>query len=157
VVIVPGEPTSLPATDAAVIEQSWAEPERFEAIFRRYFSQIHQYLAARVGAGSPTIWPRRYSRSRLLSASGMTWPAVVPARGCTGSPRTWPIISGLALSGDGSKLAVSLWPARGQTGSKIQVFSLATGAGQEWAWPGQGAIGQLSPRCEQRLAVVGGE
>jgi RNA polymerase sigma-70 factor (ECF subfamily) len=36
-------------TDAAVIEQSWAEPERFEAIFRRYFGQIHQYLAARVG------------------------------------------------------------------------------------------------------------
>lgn len=47
--IVPGEPTRPPATDAAVIEQSWAEPERFEAIFRRYFSQIHQYLAARVG------------------------------------------------------------------------------------------------------------
>jgi RNA polymerase sigma-70 factor, ECF subfamily len=48
-VIVLGEPTSLPATDAAVIEQSWAEPERFEAIFRRYFGQIHRYLAARVG------------------------------------------------------------------------------------------------------------
>jgi RNA polymerase sigma factor (sigma-70 family) len=49
VVIVPGEPTGPPATDAAVIEQSWAEPERFEAIFRRYFGRIHQYLAARVG------------------------------------------------------------------------------------------------------------
>jgi RNA polymerase sigma factor (sigma-70 family) len=49
VVIVPGEPASPPATDAAVIEQSWAEPERFEAIFRRYFGRIHQYLAARVG------------------------------------------------------------------------------------------------------------
>ena len=44
-----GEPTGPPATDAAVIEQSWAEPERFEAIFRRYFGRIHQYLAARVG------------------------------------------------------------------------------------------------------------
>ena len=32
-----------------MIEQSWAEPERFEAIFRRYFGQIHRYLAARVG------------------------------------------------------------------------------------------------------------
>jgi len=50
VVIVPGEPTGPPATDAAVIEQSWAEPERFEAIFRRYFGGIHRYLAARVGA-----------------------------------------------------------------------------------------------------------
>jgi RNA polymerase sigma-70 factor, ECF subfamily len=48
-VIVTGDPTGPPATDAAVIEQSWAEPERFEAIFRRYFGRIHQYLAARVG------------------------------------------------------------------------------------------------------------
>src|SRR5215831_20186647 len=31
------------------MEQSWAEPERFEEIFRRYFRQIHQYLARRVG------------------------------------------------------------------------------------------------------------
>ena len=49
-VIVTGEPVGPPATDAAVIEQSWAEPERFEAIFRRYFGRIHQYLAARVGS-----------------------------------------------------------------------------------------------------------
>jgi len=49
-VIVTGEPTGRPATDAAVIEQSLAEPERFEATFRRYFGRIHQYLAARVGA-----------------------------------------------------------------------------------------------------------
>jgi RNA polymerase sigma factor (sigma-70 family) len=49
VVIATGEPTGPPATDAEVIEQSWAEPERFEAIFRRYFGRIHQYLAARVG------------------------------------------------------------------------------------------------------------
>lgn len=43
--IVLGEPTGPPATDAAVIEGSWAEPERFEAIFRRYFGQIHRYKA----------------------------------------------------------------------------------------------------------------
>jgi RNA polymerase sigma-70 factor (ECF subfamily) len=49
VVIVTGEPVGPPATDAAVIERSWAEPELFEAIFRRYFGRIHQYLAARVG------------------------------------------------------------------------------------------------------------
>jgi RNA polymerase sigma-70 factor, ECF subfamily len=48
-VTVTGDPAGPPATDAAVIEQSWAEPERFEAIFRRYFGRIHQYLAARVG------------------------------------------------------------------------------------------------------------
>jgi RNA polymerase sigma factor (sigma-70 family) len=38
-----------PEADARVIEQSWAEPERFAAIFERYFNQIHQYLARRVG------------------------------------------------------------------------------------------------------------
>ena len=37
-------------TDATVIGQSLAEPERFAAIFERYFSQIHQYLARRLGA-----------------------------------------------------------------------------------------------------------
>jgi len=41
--------TGPPEADAAVIEQSWTEPERFSAIFERYFGQIHQYLARRVG------------------------------------------------------------------------------------------------------------
>jgi RNA polymerase sigma factor (sigma-70 family) len=35
--------------DAAVIEQSWTRPERFSAIFERYFVPVHQYLARRVG------------------------------------------------------------------------------------------------------------
>jgi RNA polymerase sigma-70 factor, ECF subfamily len=35
--------------DAMVIGQSLAEPERFAAIFERYFGQIHQYLARRIG------------------------------------------------------------------------------------------------------------
>jgi RNA polymerase sigma-70 factor (ECF subfamily) len=38
-----------PDADATVIEQSLAEPERFAAIFERYFSQIHRYLARRIG------------------------------------------------------------------------------------------------------------
>ena len=41
--------TGPPEADAAVIEQSWTRPERFSAIFERYFGQIHQYLARRVG------------------------------------------------------------------------------------------------------------
>jgi hypothetical protein len=54
-------------------------------------------------------------------------------------------ISGLAVSPDGSKLAVSLLgPAHAQIGSKIQVFSLATGARREWVWPGHGTIGEIS-------------
>jgi RNA polymerase sigma-70 factor (ECF subfamily) len=42
-------PTGPPEADAAVIEQSWTQPERFAAIFERYFAPIHQYLARRVG------------------------------------------------------------------------------------------------------------
>jgi RNA polymerase sigma-70 factor (ECF subfamily) len=38
-----------PGGDAGVIQQSWAEPERFAAIFDRYFTEIHRYLARRVG------------------------------------------------------------------------------------------------------------
>jgi hypothetical protein len=53
-------------------------------------------------------------------------------------------ITGLALSPDGSKLAVSLLPAHGQAGSKIEVFSLAGGAWREWAWPGPGTLGQIA-------------
>jgi RNA polymerase sigma-70 factor, ECF subfamily len=41
--------TGPPEADAAVIEQSWTRPERFSAIFERYFAPIHQYLARRVG------------------------------------------------------------------------------------------------------------
>jgi RNA polymerase sigma factor (sigma-70 family) len=41
--------TGPPEADAAVIEQSWTDPDRFSAIFERYFGQIHQYLARRVG------------------------------------------------------------------------------------------------------------
>jgi RNA polymerase sigma factor (sigma-70 family) len=46
---VTADPAEPPATDASVIKQSWADPERFEEIFTRYFSQIHQYLTGRVG------------------------------------------------------------------------------------------------------------
>jgi hypothetical protein len=58
-------------------------------------------------------------------------------------PSETAIISGLALSPDGSKLAVTYLPPRGQTGSRIEVFSLATGAGREWVWPGRGTIGSV--------------
>jgi hypothetical protein len=53
-------------------------------------------------------------------------------------------ITGLALSPDGSKLAVSLLPAHGQAGSKIEVFTLAGGARREWVWPGRGTLGQIA-------------
>jgi RNA polymerase sigma-70 factor, ECF subfamily len=40
---------SSPESDAVVIQQSRAEPERFSAIFDRYFAEIHRHLARRVG------------------------------------------------------------------------------------------------------------
>jgi RNA polymerase sigma-70 factor (ECF subfamily) len=45
---LPVKLTGPPEADATVIEQSWTQPERFAAIFERYFTQIHQYLARRV-------------------------------------------------------------------------------------------------------------
>jgi RNA polymerase sigma-70 factor (ECF subfamily) len=38
-------------SDADVIQASLAEPERFAALFDRYFAAIHRYAAARLGSG----------------------------------------------------------------------------------------------------------
>jgi len=40
---------SSPESDATIIEASRGDPERFAAIFDRYFSEMHRYLARRVG------------------------------------------------------------------------------------------------------------
>jgi hypothetical protein len=48
-VIVSPDLVGSPDGDARVIAQSWDEPERFAAIFDRYFAEIHSYLARRVG------------------------------------------------------------------------------------------------------------
>jgi hypothetical protein len=37
------------ADDAAVIESSWLEPERFAVLFDRHAPHIHRYLARRAG------------------------------------------------------------------------------------------------------------
>jgi hypothetical protein len=66
-------------------------------------------------------------------------------------------ITGLAVSPDGSKLAVSFIPAHGQTGSKIEIFSLATGARREWVWPGRGTLGEVAmPVASGGLSLHGG-
>jgi RNA polymerase sigma-70 factor (ECF subfamily) len=38
-------------SDAAIIQQSLPEPERFAGIFDRYYAQIHDYAARRLGQG----------------------------------------------------------------------------------------------------------
>jgi hypothetical protein len=96
--------------------------------------------------GTDILNPRPVSFYRLtLDRSGHPGhlaPLPIPAETVT--------ITGLALSPDGGKLAVSLLPVHGRKGAKIQVFSLATGAGREWAWPGRGTIGEIS------IGVAGG-
>jgi hypothetical protein len=52
-------------------------------------------------------------------------------------------VMGMALSPDGSKLAVTVAsPKSPQIAEQIQVFTLATGAEHDWAWTGPGWIGQ---------------
>ena len=59
-------------------------------------------------------------------------------------------IRGLALSPDGSRLAVALAPQILSTGAtRIRIFSLATGAEHEWVWPGTGEIGWLAGYISQ--------
>src|SRR5262249_3892038 len=46
--------SALPAqevSDAEIIRQSWGEPERFSAIFDRYYAQVHGYAARGRGGG----------------------------------------------------------------------------------------------------------
>lgn len=38
-----------PSQDAAVIAESWRDPERFAELFHRYYQEIHGYVARRVG------------------------------------------------------------------------------------------------------------
>jgi RNA polymerase sigma factor (sigma-70 family) len=42
-------PTRLRADDAALIEQSWQEPEAFAGLYDRHARQIHRYVTRRLG------------------------------------------------------------------------------------------------------------
>lgn len=59
-------------------------------------------------------------------------------------------INGFALSPDGSKLAISVHQAPGAAAgvSRIQVFTLATGALRSWVWSGAGWVGQDKPSAQ---------
>jgi hypothetical protein len=54
-------------------------------------------------------------------------------------------VDGVALSPDGTKLAVAANRQGAQGDPKIQVFDLATGSAKEWVWPGNGWIGNNKP------------
>jgi len=97
-------------------------------------------VGARPAPGTSVLDPRPVSFYRLaLGRSGHPGrlaPLPVPPEKVT--------ITDMALSPDGSKLAVSLLPAGRAKEPRIQVFALATGARREWAWPGRGTIGQIA-------------
>jgi RNA polymerase sigma-70 factor (ECF subfamily) len=46
----------LALDDAAVIEASRAEPDRFASLFDRHAPYIHRYLARRVGTQAADAW-----------------------------------------------------------------------------------------------------
>jgi hypothetical protein len=93
-----------------------------------------------VFAAAPALdkGPTRFYRLHL-SRSGHPGPLVpLPIPAETQS------LSGLAVSPNGSALAVSTLGSANRTGSGIEVFSLATGAGRQWVWPDGGYIGPIT-------------
>ncbi|HEY7432845.1 MAG TPA: hypothetical protein VH641_19155 [Streptosporangiaceae bacterium] len=89
------------------------------------------------GAEPPADQPVKFYRLVVGRSGQLGQLAPLPIPAETG-------VSGLAVSPDGGKLAVSLLPAHRQAVSRIQVFSLATGGQREWVWPGPGTIGQAA-------------
>ncbi len=61
-------------------------------------------------------------------------------------------VSGLAVSPDGSKVAVAVLGS-GHDPSRISVFSLATGAGRDWTWPGKGSVEWVVPAGVDEFAA----
>ena len=58
-------------------------------------------------------------------------------------------LAGIALSPDGSELAVALHGSGpSKRGPEILVISLATGSQREWVWPGTGWVGNFKPMGE---------
>jgi RNA polymerase sigma factor (sigma-70 family) len=47
--VIHTESDTLPESDAALIERSWREPERFAEVFDRYHTEIHGYVSRRLG------------------------------------------------------------------------------------------------------------
>ena len=83
-------PAGQSKTDATLIGQSLAEPEQFGVIFERYFSQIHQYLARRVGAKiaddlTAEVFVAAFAQRRERASQGSRPSA--PGNGCSGRRR----------------------------------------------------------------------
>lgn len=87
--VVTGWPTDAPngaPTDAAVIQQSLAAPERFAAVFDRHVDEIYRYAARRLGRQAAADVASEFSLPRSATAAATTPAALTPGPGCTGSP-----------------------------------------------------------------------
>src|SRR5271166_3888942 len=80
---------SAAADDAAVIESSWREPERFAVLFDRHAPHIYRYLARRAGRQVADDLVAETFLALSPSGTGMTSATRMPGPGCTGSPPTW--------------------------------------------------------------------
>ncbi|MCW2915003.1 MAG: polymerase, sigma-24 subunit, subfamily [Actinomycetia bacterium] len=71
---------AAPPPDAAVIQASWHEPDRFAEIFHRYFNEVHRYIARRLGAdvaddlAAETFLTAFRKRSRFDASRGAVRP-----------------------------------------------------------------------------------
>jgi hypothetical protein len=133
------------ATATGAVRGTVAPPKAYPVFLRAAAAGDGRTFVLAAGVpptvGTNVLNPRPVSYYRLsLDRSGHPGrlvPLPIPSETVT--------ITGLALSPDGSNLAVSLLPVHGQKGAKIQVFSLASGAGREWVWPGRGTVGEIAP------------
>lgn len=80
----------------------------------------------------------------LLHLNSSGHPASLTALPIPAEPSSaW--VDGIALSPDGSRLAVAVDQATPGVNPKIELFSVATGTRKEWEWPGSGWIGNNKP------------
>ena len=90
----------------------------------------------------------RFFRLRLGSSGRVTQ---LTALSLPEKPRAAQL-GGIALSPDGSKLAIDLLagsgPANAQRTRKSWVINLATGSSEQWVWPGTGWVGNFKPMGE---------
>ncbi|MEU0565836.1 hypothetical protein ABZ297_10645 [Nonomuraea sp. NPDC005983] len=78
-------------TDAALIEESMADPERFACLFDRYADEIHRYATRRLGQQNVSAADDVTAETFLAAfrkRSAMTCPDWTPRPGCTASPPT---------------------------------------------------------------------
>jgi hypothetical protein len=127
-------PVALPAPYNSVDEVTAAADDRT-------FVLLAQQVKAR-GTGRNQrltyLGPRKFLLLRFSAAPPAARLTVLPL---AAEPAQAPV-PGIALSPDATKLAVAIrgsGPGEVQN-AQIQVFSVATGAGRTWTWPGAGPI-----------------